>query len=104
MDEKREDLTPQGGEDEWGWLEAFARALGERPPSREEMGTMLRLSRVVAHGLERKMAPLSTFVAGMHMGRRTAEGADPQEALREVQDAAAGLVPDPPPEEPPPSA
>jgi Domain of unknown function (DUF6457) len=99
-DEKSEDLTSAREDDEWAWLVAFARALKERSPSREEIGSMLRLSRNVARGVERKMAPLSSFVAGMHVGRRTAEGADPREALREVLDAAAGLVPDPPPDEP----
>jgi hypothetical protein len=99
VDEKGEDLTRGRNDDEWAWLEAFARALGERSPSREEIGSMLRLSRNVARGVERKMAPLSSFVAGLHVGRRSAEGADPLAALREVEDAASGLVPDPPPEE-----
>jgi hypothetical protein len=75
------------------WLEEFARALGDRPPSREELGAMLRLSRQVAHGVERKFAPLSTFVAGMHVARRVTEGATEEEALAEVLAAAKALLP-----------
>ena len=60
---------------------------------RAQIGAMLRLSRDVAHEVERKLAPLSTFVAGLHVGRRTAEGASPTEALQEVEEAAARMVP-----------
>jgi len=80
--------------DEWEWLGRLASELGERRPSREEIGTMLRLSRRVARGVERKLAPLSTFVAGMHVARRTAEGATPDEALREVERAVTALAPE----------
>lgn len=75
------------------WLDRFATAVGERPMSREEVGAMLRLSRQVAHGVERKYAPLSTYLAGLHVGRRSAEGASREEALREVLDAAEELIP-----------
>ncbi|HCO02335.1 MAG TPA: hypothetical protein DIT48_03000 [Actinobacteria bacterium] len=54
---------------------------------------MLKLSRQVAHGVERKYAPLSTFVAGMHIARRVAEGATEDEALAEVVRAAQALLP-----------
>lgn len=84
--------------DEWQWLDSLAEALGEPPVDRGQIGAMLRLSRDVAHGVERKMAPLSTFVAGMHVGRRAAEGATSDEALQEVLDAANALVPVPPAE------
>jgi len=75
------------------WLVEFARALGDRPPTREELGAMLKLSRQVAHGVERKYAPLSTFVAGMHIARRVAEGASEQQALAEVLAVAQTLLP-----------
>lgn len=79
--------------DEWRWLDAYAEALGEPPVDREAIGAMLRLSRDVAHGVERKLAPVSTFVAGMHVGRRIHEGATPEEALREVLAATAAALP-----------
>jgi hypothetical protein len=80
--------------DEWRWVDAFAEALGEPAVDREAIGAMLRLSRDVAHGVERKVAPVSTFVAGMHVGRRLAEGASPADALREVEAAASAALPE----------
>jgi hypothetical protein len=76
------------------WLERWASALGERPVSAEEFGAMLRLSRRVAHGVERRLAPLSAFVAGLHIARRVAEGADPADALGEIEKAADALLPE----------
>jgi len=46
----------------------------------------------VAHGVERRLAPLSTYLAGIHVGRRLAEGATPAEALTEVRRAADALL------------
>jgi len=79
--------------DEWTWLDELTDALGEAPLDRAHIGAMLRLSREVAHGVDRKMAPVSTFVAGLHVARRVAEGAAAADALREVEDAAARLIP-----------
>jgi hypothetical protein len=78
--------------DEWEWISRLASALGEQPPTREEIGTALRLARDVAHGVERKLAPVSTFVAGMHVARRQAEGGGADVALREVEEAVAELL------------
>ena len=80
--------------DEWEWLGRLASELGEEPPGRDEIGTMLRVSRDVARGVERKLAPLTTFVAGMHVARRAAEGIDRSQALREVEAAVTALVPE----------
>jgi len=74
------------------WLDRWANALGERAVSGEEVGAMLRLSREVAHAVERRLAPLSTYLAGIHVGRRLAEGATPAEALTEVRRAADALL------------
>jgi hypothetical protein len=78
------------------WLDRFARALGERPTGRDEIGMMLALSREVAHGVERKLAPLCTYLAGMHVQRRVAGGATVAEALEEIRAAARALIPEPP--------
>jgi len=48
---------------------------------------MLSLSRDVAHEVERKMAPLSTYLAGIHVGRRLAEGVNTHDALGEIRAA-----------------
>jgi len=79
------------------WLDDFARALGERPLEREELGAVLALARDVAHGVERRLAPLASFVAGMHVQRRVAEGAGVSDAVEEVRAAARTLIPEPPP-------
>jgi hypothetical protein len=84
--------------DEWEWLGRFAAQLDDPHPTQEEIGAMLRLAREVAHGVERKLAPLSTFVAGRHVARRMGEGATPETALREVMEAAAALIPEAGPE------
>lgn len=75
------------------WLERLAGDLGGRPMSSREMGQVLKLARDVAHGVERKLAPLAAFLAGVHVGRRTAEGALPDEALAEAVRAAAAIIP-----------
>jgi uncharacterized protein DUF6457 len=78
------------------WLDDFARALGERPLEREEAGAVLGLARDVAHGVERRLAPLASFVAGMHVQRRVAEGTAVPDAVREIRAAARALIPKPP--------
>lgn len=80
--------------DEWMWLARLASQLGEPAPERDEIGTILRTSRDVARGVERRLAPLTSYVAGMHVARRTAEGADRAQALQEVEEAVAALVPE----------
>jgi len=77
------------------WIDRFADALGEQPLHPTEVGSMLKLSRDVARGVERKLAPLSTFLAGLSVGRRTAEGASRDQALKQVMEAARVLVPPP---------
>ena len=69
------------------WLVRWAETLGERPVTNEEIGEMLNLSRDVAHQVERKMAPLSTYLAGIHVGRRSAEGVNTYDALEEIRAA-----------------
>jgi hypothetical protein len=41
---------------------------------------ILDFTRRVAHGSERKHAPLATFLAGWYVGTRVAAGMDPTEA------------------------
>ena len=45
---------------------------------------ILDFTRRVAHGSERKHAPLATFVAGWYVGARVAAGADPASAWQEA--------------------
>lgn len=55
-----------------GWPEQLAEALGEPALTADEVGTLLDVARDVAHGTERRYAPLSTFLLGIALGRRDA--------------------------------
>ncbi len=70
------------------WIDRAADALGEGSLGPDEIGIVLRLARDVAHGVERKMAPLAAFLVGAAVGRAPAEARP--EALRA---AAAALEP-----------
>ncbi len=61
----------------------YAEALGLRL-TEEEADTVLDLARVVAHGSERRFAPLSTFLAGQFVAELVRTGLSPIEALAEA--------------------
>ena len=46
------------------WLDRFAAALGVPPLDAAEVDAILDLAREVAHGTERKNAPLAAWLAG----------------------------------------
>ncbi|HEX2701505.1 MAG TPA: DUF6457 domain-containing protein [Acidimicrobiales bacterium] len=46
------------------WLDRYAAALGLSPLDGTEVDAILDLARVVAHGTERKNAPLAAWLAG----------------------------------------
>jgi Domain of unknown function (DUF6457) len=70
------------------WLLELARALEVEPPSGGETGALLKLTRDVAHGTERRLAPLSAFL----IGRAVGGGLPVEEALERTR----ALVPPPP--------
>jgi hypothetical protein len=78
------------------WIDLFADALGQERISPKDMGALLKMSREVAHGVERKYAPLATYLAGVHVGHRAAAGEAPGEALRRAIDEALALIPEEP--------
>ena len=70
------------------WLQRYARALethldsdGSIEPSDGQSGLLLDLARVVAHGTERKNAPLATFVTGRFVQAVVDKGGDPADAI-----------------------
>jgi hypothetical protein len=75
------------------WIDELALALAEEPIDPREMGAVLKLARDVAHGVERKLAPVATFLAGVHAGRRAADGTPRAQALAEAVEAAQALIP-----------
>jgi hypothetical protein len=77
------------------WLEDLASALSVEPLSRDETGAVLKLARDVAHGVERKFAPLSTYLLGVAVGSRVGSGSARAEALRDAVSRAQATVPPP---------
>jgi hypothetical protein len=80
-------------------MDRMAQALGEEPVTPVETGAILKLAREVAHGVERKVAPLSTFLAGVYVGRQAGAGISRQDALARAVEAARGLIPPQPGDE-----
>ncbi len=75
------------------WIEDLARELGEEPLTEKEVQELLDVSRDVAHRVERKFTPLSTFLLGEAVARGIANGASRENALRESIDRLTGLLP-----------
>ncbi|HEY7281807.1 MAG TPA: DUF6457 domain-containing protein [Actinomycetota bacterium] len=63
------------------WLDQLAEALGVDPLGPEETREILGLSRDVAHRVERRYAPLASFLLGAAAGR-TGQFQDAVERLR----------------------
>ncbi|MGZ8605340.1 MAG: DUF6457 domain-containing protein [Actinomycetota bacterium] len=57
-----------------GWIDELATALGTEPLSDDEVERLLDVAREVAHGVERKVTPLATFLLGMNVQRRMGGG------------------------------
>jgi Domain of unknown function (DUF6457) len=75
------------------WIDELAGGLGEAPLTPAETTQLLSAAGDVAHRVERKMAPLSTFVIGCAVGRRLAGGADRNEALADTLRQLESLLP-----------
>jgi len=79
------------------WIDELARTLGEEPLTADETARLLDAARDVAHRVERKFTPLSTFVIGCAVGRRLADGADRTGTLGEfLSQVEASLPPETP--------
>jgi len=76
------------------WINRLAAALDEEPLTASEVTTLLDLARDVAHGVERKVTPLSTFLLGTAVGRRLAEGTAREDALGAKVDSLRAVLPE----------
>lgn len=75
------------------WLDRLAGALGVDGLDAEERSRLLDVARDVAHGVERRITPLSTFLLGEAVERRCAAGASREDALRTCIDSLRSLLP-----------
>lgn len=64
------------------WLRRYAEELGQDPLSGTEVALLLDLARDVAHGTERRFAPVSAFIAGLYAAGRDDRAAGLEEAAR----------------------
>lgn len=91
--------TPQPGDP--AWLDRLATILAQTAGMEASLltphlhGGVLALARDVAHGTERRNAPVAAFVAGRYVQARVAQGSTAEAALTEVTEAAARLLPPP---------
>ena len=81
------------------WIDELAEALGVEALTAAETERILRVARDVAHRVERKDTPLASFLLGMHVARRTADGTARDIALDEAIAITDALLP-PAPERP----
>jgi Domain of unknown function (DUF6457) len=76
------------------WIDQLAEALGEDVLTPGETASLLEVAREVAHRVERRITPLSTFLLGLAAGRSQAGGASRSEALQAVLDTVRSLLPE----------
>ena len=66
------------------WIDQLAGTFGVDPLGPDETNDLLDAARDVAHGVERKITPLASFLLGMRVGARVADGAQRDAALSEA--------------------
>jgi hypothetical protein len=81
------------------WLDRLAQTFELDAPTNQEIVAVLDAARDVAHGVERKITPVSTFLLGMNVERRVSAGASRQEALALALAALEATLPAGPDEE-----
>jgi hypothetical protein len=77
-------------------LDRLAQALGVEPTTAEETAAILTVARAVAHTIERRITPVSTFLLGMSVQERVAGGTTRGDALASaLSDLRAAMPSDP---------
>jgi hypothetical protein len=76
------------------WLDDLARALGQDPLPETDVEALLGVARDVAHRVERRITPVSTFLLGAAVGRAEAAGTARSEALAQALATLRGLLPE----------
>jgi len=66
------------------WLQRLSITIGVDPLTDEQAEELLVAARDVAHGVERKITPLATFLLGAAVQRQIGHGRTQEEALDQV--------------------
>ncbi len=75
------------------WIDELAEMFGVEAPSVQETRQLLDVARDVAHAVERKVTPLSTFVLGLAVQERMAAGQARDEAFANAVAALRTTLP-----------
>jgi Domain of unknown function (DUF6457) len=81
------------------WIDQLAEALGQEPASAAETSEILTVARDVAHRVERKLTPVSTYLLGVAVGRRMSEGTGRPASLAAEAAVLRSTLPEAPPED-----
>ena len=82
------------------WIDQLAETLGEEPVSAPETSELLTVARDVAHRVERRLTPVSTYVLGLAVGRRMAAGERRADALAAETERLRSILPEAADDEP----
>jgi hypothetical protein len=80
------------------WIDRLAAEMSAEPLTPEETRELLAAARDVAHRVERKITPVSTFLVGLAVGSTTAGGGDRSAALGEALATLRAMLPEATPE------
>jgi Domain of unknown function (DUF6457) len=75
------------------WTDRLAEMLEVAPLDAAQQASLLGVSKEIAHRVERKDTPISTFLLGVAVGSRTAAGADLSDALHGSVESLLALLP-----------
>lgn len=78
------------------WIARLSSELGVEGMTLQTQAALLAIARDVAHGAERKYAPLASFVAGRYVELAARDGRDVNTAMTEVSNAVRRLLDAPP--------
>jgi len=78
------------------WVSELAAVLGVDPLTAEDIPELLSTARDVAHGVERRVTPLASFLMGAAVQSRVSAGATRAEATAEVLGLVRACIPQAP--------
>jgi hypothetical protein len=74
-------------------IDRLAQALAVDAPTPEETAAILQVARDVAHTVERRITPVSTYLLGLNVQRRVTGGATRSDALEAAVSELRAAIP-----------